>query len=196
MVEEIEAKLTGIKVEAKRTVFEFENPDGGEYPLKISAFQPHVPDLKIGTGYRFQVEHVPMKDGGGYYHNLVRKGGVRNAEYDIFEAAGKAVKAAPAGEFPLVPTPEGQPRAPQAAQVALNREDYWQARENREKAEKPVITRLSCVSSASMAVGSAVQGGAMKLSKAEDSEMELFRLIKGLALRLEGFANEARKEVV
>lgn len=98
-IKQITAVLESKAQEKKRHVFVFTNPDGGEYPLKIAAFEPHIPDLKIGEAYTFDCEFVPMKDDATkFYKNFVRAS--RDGEYKIKQADG------------LLPAPMGNECSP------------------------------------------------------------------------------------
>ena len=87
-IKTITAELTSVSQEAKRTVFSFINPDGSNYALKVGAFEPNVPNLKIGKTYTFPCEFKPMKDDPNkFYKNFVRT--VKDGPYKITEAKGE-----------------------------------------------------------------------------------------------------------
>lgn len=84
------SKLLGIKQEPKRVVFEFENPDGGGYSLKIAAFKPNVPILEIGKIYT--MEYTEKDTGtGGKFRNLSRT--MKDGPYKIQEAGQEGIEA-------------------------------------------------------------------------------------------------------
>lgn len=68
-------KLIGVKKEEKRTVLEFES--GGQYPLKIAAFQNQeelTNFVETGEHYEVQYTEMPIPGKKGHYRNIVMNG--------------------------------------------------------------------------------------------------------------------------
>ena len=86
--------------EAKRWTYQFDNPDGGDYPLKVGAFEPNVPQLSEGVAYDFPMELKPVpNEEGKFYRNFTRK--VKDGICTIFESG----KSSPIESSPLAEKP-------------------------------------------------------------------------------------------
>jgi len=158
----ITAKLKSWSIEQKRTVFAFENPEGGNYDLKVSAFPPNIPELKSGRIYTFKMELVPMpNEPNKFYKNLARKAG-RESEYMVQEG-----EASDDNYFEPDPPPKITSQMVRETKKDANeaRETYWKNKEEAEAKQKPIITRLSCISSAASIVAGMAQAG--KISSME-----------------------------
>ena len=129
-----------------------EQPDQDD--RKYSAFDPllNLESIKEGNEYEYQVVHVPTKDDPNkFHHNLARKG--KDMEF-VIDWTGEERKPEPKAS--------GQAQAAQrTSQIytpkETERDRYWRVKEERDAAREPVITRLSCLSSASNIMAALLQ---------------------------------------
>lgn len=132
-IENREGNYVGMMKEAKRYVFSFD--EGDENPKRYSAFEPlqQLSELVIGERYAYEVEHVPTKEEGKFYHNLTRT--ARNEAFKI-HSIGPAPKQAT-----MAPGQSG-PRKATQTEIKDAREEMYRNKDIRE-AEKDRQYRLS-----------------------------------------------------
>jgi hypothetical protein len=189
--ETITATLKSVAQEQKRTVFVFEDPKNPENEKKYSAFEPNLPQLKIGKAYTFEVEHVPMKnDPEKFYHNLVRT--AKDGPYSIKEAAGivpapMGIQAKPPAFQPantIKPAP-AQPTQP--SQLATEYAEKQKRYEDKEARREARIVRGNSVNAAAEITAALITKGAVEVK----GEKQAIDVLKLMARQIEEYILEA-----
>ncbi|MCK9602982.1 MAG: hypothetical protein M0R66_01165 [Candidatus Omnitrophica bacterium] len=183
--EKITAKLIRREEGAKRVLLVFDDPrHPGEGELKFSIFppkegEPALPSLSLNQYYEFTAEHVPTGD-GKFYHNVARVNG-KGSQYAI-----KPVSA----PFKDVNAPTRLDTPP-----LMDREDYWRAKDERDKAREKrelerevVIVRQACTGYAATAVAASAATGNLAGTDKGVTVKDLSCAIQALARELEEFA--------
>ncbi len=186
-IKEITAILESKGQEAKRHVFKFTDPDGGKYPLTVAAFEPNIPDLKIGETYTFDCEFKPMpKDPSKFYKNFVRT--TKDGPYRIQTTDG--ILPAPTG----IPAPKiGCTSTPNYARPTTTQnpqKDYWDNREKKDSLSEFAKRRGGYSHDAATIIGALLQNSKVEVKNIETAAKSAALAVIQLT---EYFVEEAEK---
>lgn len=143
--EEMTLKFLGRMKGNNRFIYNFENQANLNYPHKFAAFD-NPPECKEEHWYKLIVQHKPMSDGKGTYHNIARK--TQDGPYLIEEVSAPAIPA-PAGQSTIPADQKKEiPQRKFGDPYVDPREKYWQNKFEFDKLVQIEIRRESALKSA------------------------------------------------